>query len=743
MIPLIIVITTVVAAALWQWDARSYQTVDIGSPFDDGYTSSFHKPEESTFFPDMDFRWSRAESRVRLWGSVPRSPARLTLTMLAPPHPEGAQPVHLDIAGLLSTTVAVSPQPRRFMLLLPAASDDSHRLTIRIATDTHTLHGESRSLGTAVDRVSLDVMGGRPAATDVLRELWRVPFLPAGVLLLALSAALARLPSTVVGGGPALVLLVLIFAGVQWPALSPLLAYSVASVSGVVCGVLVVAHLLRRFPRILPTPTTDRRAFGWIVAVFVLVFVATFEPIIRSDGIGYYAYLRSLTMDGDLRMGNDFHLAVETFQRQFLIPPPNERGYTHNPWSVGPALMWFPLYMVAHALVVGGQSVGLSWQASGYDSPYITLSMATSVLAGLGTLLVCYRICRRFVSPAVAVLAVLSIFTGSNLLYYVLREGSFSHALASLATACFVLVWFKLEEQPSLARWALLGLTAGWMVLLYWLSAILLLPAAMTWARFMVRAATRTPATHPHTPPAGQTLLGGAVAALLVLLLFSPQMFVWYTLYGSLLTVPQGNDYITPDKIHLVALLFSTRHGLLPWTPALFVGVASLPLLWNREPARRWYTVCLLASAIAYILYNALISDWHGSGAFGLRRLTVLVPWGAIGLALCYDWLRQWHRSLPLVLAALGSTWVTLLMIRYDLHFITRMYDPPYGLPVFYLSYRTLPWEYIAGWQENTYLVSRFQPPVSPEAVTEGVVLVLVLALVIGIVGRWWYREHV
>ena len=60
-----------------------------------------------------------------------------------------------------------------------------------------------------------------------------------------------------------------------------------------------------------------------------------------------------------------------------------------------------------------------------------------------------YRICRRWVAPPTALLAVVTAFLGSNLLYYTLREGGFAHGLSAATATVYVLAWLRLEERPA------------------------------------------------------------------------------------------------------------------------------------------------------------------------------------------------------------------------------------------------------------------------------------------------------
>jgi hypothetical protein len=142
---------------------------------------------------------------------------------------------------------------------------------------------------------------------------------------------------------------------------------------------------------------------------------------------------------------------------------------------------------------------------------------------------------------------------------------------------------------------------------------------------------------------------------------------------------------------------------LLPWTPALFVGIFGLALLWRRSG---YLAAALSAALVAYFLYNAWLPDWHGSGAFGLRRLTLLAPWCMIGLALVLDALSRRNPLLAAVPAALLVGWGTLVLIRYDLDLIPHSVGTLRRLTpaAFYLSREVFPLWAVRGWVNNSYI---------------------------------------
>jgi hypothetical protein len=110
---------------------------------------------------------------------------------------------------------------------------------------------------------------------------------------------------------------------------------------------------------------------------------------------------------------------------------------------------------------------------------------------------------------------------------------------------------------------------------------------------------------------------------------------------------------------------------------------------------------------VAYFLYNAWLPDWHGSGAFGLRRLTLLAPWCLVGLALLFDTLRRRRPLLPAAAAAIIVAWATMILIRYDLDLIPHSPSALRALSpaAFYLSREIFPLWAMPGWINNSYIL--------------------------------------
>jgi hypothetical protein len=250
------------------------------------------------------------------------------------------------------------------------------------------------------------------------------------------------------------------------------------------------------------------------------------------------------------------------------------------------------------------------------------------------------------------------------LFWYMAYEPVMSHAGSFFTAALALWIWWRRGAGLSPARAALLGLVIGLAAVVRWQNALLLvLPAAtLLLERERLPRAARSVAA-----------LGGAFAVALV-----PQLLVFKALYGTyLLGHPvQGRDFLHLTRPAVLETLFSSRHGLLYWTPVLWAGFLGLAGLFARgrltreglDTDRR--TALLLALPILVMIYvNASSGDWWAGGSYSNRRFDSALPFLAVGLGASLAGLRGLAARWPgAVLAGVGAAlvvWNALFMEQY------------------------------------------------------------------------------
>jgi hypothetical protein len=369
---------------------------------------------------------------------------------------------------------------------------------------------------------------------------------------------------------------------------------------------------------------------SWCLVAALGVLVATLlshDFRIVSDGVDHYVYLRSLWVDHDLDLANDYAL-VSPRGRSAAADTDTPLGRRGNHHPVGPALLWSPFYLVADVLA---RATGQPPDGTGVL--YRNAVSIASLLYGWLGLVLLYATARRFGRGA-ALLAVLGIAFGTFLYWYLAWAPTMAHAPAFGAAALVLWLWLR-PEPDSLRRAALLGAACGLAALVRWASVLLaLLVIVEALPRLLDRPAWRSLAREG---------LAFAAAAALV---FSPQMIVWKLLYGSFLTIPQGAGFIAGPPA-LGGVLFSPRHGLFSWSPLLYLGLVGLVGFVLRQPLRGLAAFTFLA---ALTRVNAGVADWWGGASLGGRRFDAALPLLGLGLTLAIATLAGVARRHPLAL---------------------------------------------------------------------------------------------
>ncbi|MCA9671750.1 MAG: hypothetical protein KC503_39395 [Myxococcales bacterium] len=394
-----------------------------------------------------------------------------------------------------------------------------------------------------------------------------------------------------------------------------------------------------------------RRDARWLLALLGLGTLAYFTlrdyqghigGVAELDGYYYYVYLRSLQMDGDLEFANEYDKWGNPFRFGTT-----RTGHARNVFGIGPAICWAPFFAATHALVRIGRALGRPLSLEGFSRAHQIGTFYGSLLFGWLAVLLCYLMVlrllsdARFESPApprsagerfisaplsarrkesLALWTAIGGALAGPLPYYCLTRASYSHAAAAMATSLLVLAWLRWRREMTTRRFVLLGALTGF--------AVLVRPACLPFVLLPLEAGVAAvwPALMRRDFRAlGAPLLGAAVA----LLVFSPQLLMWSYLYGSPLTVPQGEGFLWWSDSAWHSTLFSPRNGLLPSAPLYALSLLGiLGAAWRGLYGARW----LLLVFAAFTFMGGAVHDWWG-WEFSARRFTSCLPIFIYGLA--------------------------------------------------------------------------------------------------------------
>lgn len=406
-----------------------------------------------------------------------------------------------------------------------------------------------------------------------------------------------------------------------------------------------------------------------IFLVFLVVYGASiflipkrYGRLIVGDGIYYYVYLRSAVLDGDLEFTNDYTIyqefnTTDPLKKKEMLERKTPIGMAANYFSVGPAVLWSPIFILTHAagLLLGQATDGFSF----WDQAPILFA---SIAYGFVGIWLMYRVVAGMFSRFAAFISILGIWLATNVVYYMGVSPSASHVLSLFASALFVYLWWRGRDGRTRLAWFVWGVSAGLLALVRWQDILIAVLALFVWVADVRRVwKAGEPKSGDFVPPLlnGILFMGGLVLA------FLPQMIAWQALYGSPLTAPQGGGFFQFLRPEMLNVWFSSKRGLFSWSPILiFALIGFVPLYRkNRLLGAATIVIFLLESYV-----NSIVNDWWGGEAFGARRFISLMPFFALGLAAFLDSIRT-RVSQTTILALLGAfiLWNNLFLLQYNL----------------------------------------------------------------------------
>jgi hypothetical protein len=416
-----------------------------------------------------------------------------------------------------------------------------------------------------------------------------------------------------------------------------------------------------------------------LLFLFSLPFL---NPWVRGDGVGYYAFARAPLIEHRLDFTRDYQHANESFrgprldesgQPKFEFRTPT--GHLENHFTTGPAILWTPFLLLAHAAVLLARALGSSVAADGFSAPYrIAMALATAIYAFLG-LLLAFRLARQYVEERWALLATIAIWWASSLPVYMYFNPSWSHAHSAFTVSLFLWYWHRTRSSRSLPQWLLLAAITGLMLNVYYANALLLTVLLVeALPQYLAAFRNTTPSGSSSTPRASELFIRHILFGVVVLLCLLPIFITRFIVYGSAFESGYTplRDWLWRSPV-LLSVFFSSNHGLLAWTPILLLSIIGLFLFWRREPC---VGTPFLAAFLAFYLFIACYPDWAGISSYGNRFFVSLTALFIVGLAVFLDRAAQFFRSNRAALAAACAVlalfvfWNAGLMFQWGSHLI-------------------------------------------------------------------------
>ncbi|MDY6855611.1 MAG: hypothetical protein SWO11_13055 [Thermodesulfobacteriota bacterium] len=365
--------------------------------------------------------------------------------------------------------------------------------------------------------------------------------------------------------------------------------------------------------RIIEPPLLDRAALALLLLTFILGLFALFQTCIYHDALWTYGYLRSILLDSDLSLYNEFILHNSYFM---YVPHPHEPIF-----YCGAGLIMLPFFLFGHliaTLLPHLPGVFLD----GYSWPYTVFTSLGGVTTALIGLILLYRINRHFFTPLSSITSVLLMLWTSNLCFYTFVWPLYSHVFSLSTIALFILLWLKRDNSMTSGFWMIWGMTLG---LATWIRPQNILFCVLPFCD-IIFLLNRKQIPFRQIIKVCLYFTGG------VLLCFSPQMALWYRTSGEIIvdTYAHIGDEFFWFRPNFMHLFFSLKKGFFTWTPVFLLTIPGFIFLCRISRYHAW--VLLLSFALqAYIVASYEFPD--GGAGFGSRYLINCIPFLSLSLA--------------------------------------------------------------------------------------------------------------
>jgi hypothetical protein len=425
------------------------------------------------------------------------------------------------------------------------------------------------------------------------------------------------------------------------------------------------------------------RPVAGLFLLFLVSLPAVTPRLYAGDEIQYFAFLRSARFDRDLSFENEYRYFYDRgiarahgFHETFLEMT-SATGLRLNFGTIGSAILWSPMYIVADAGARTARALGSPVPVDGFSRPYLAAIAYGSAIYGFLAVLLSMFVARRVAGRGH--LAALVVWVGTPLLFYMYLAPGMAHATSAFAVAAFVSVWLIVRERWSAGGLAALGALAALVTMVREQDAFFAIGPAVDFL-WSVRDDVRSEQRAQIARKVKAAIFG--LATFLVCML--PQFYTYLVLNGRI-----GPDRHIQNKMiwsspHALSVLLSPEHGLFFWTPVAVLAIAGLAMRAIRAPRAgelrdiRRIAACMLVMFAAQVYVSGSVDTWTVAGSFGQRRFVGATVFLAAGIALLVNEARGWRKTALVTVLALCVWWNLGLMAQFGAGMMDRQrLEPP------------------------------------------------------------------
>lgn len=360
----------------------------------------------------------------------------------------------------------------------------------------------------------------------------------------------------------------------------------------------------------------------WLIGLTWLYIIGTSKlwekNLVINDVVSYYGYLPAAIVNHDLTL--NFIVGNESYAGKYW-PENAPNGGRVIKTTMGLSFLYAPFFLMGHAT-----AKIMHYTADGYSPPY----MVFLLLSCLFYLIVGFYFLRKllllFFSDGITSLTMVSVFFGTNLLWYTTYDGLMSHAYLFTFLTIFIYLAVKWHSEPKLKTAIFVGLTGGLITLIR--------PTMMLcFVLFALYNVYNKQSLLEKLKLFKSKPLHLIVIALCAFIVLIPQLAYWKFVTGNWLFFSYVGERFYWNNPHLIEGLFGFRKGWLLYTPIMVFAICGIFYL-RKNAASFFLSVSILFPLLVYTFFSWW-AWWYG-GSFGLRAFVDYYGLFAIPMAAFY-----------------------------------------------------------------------------------------------------------
>lgn len=412
----------------------------------------------------------------------------------------------------------------------------------------------------------------------------------------------------------------------------------------------------------------------YIIILLILVFAIVINgtPFLFGDAYGYFHNAKTLVTQG--RFSSQIKPEYIDYAAHGVVE--SGEGTFINAYPPGTSIIWYPFLKLALLFEDGTINNDYFKAFNGHSfADGFAILISSMIFTFLAIILLRKILIDKGFSPRLSLIAIFGAYISTFAISYLTEQPGYSHTYEIFAIVLFLFFLEKFRKNSKSYLFAIgIGLAASLLISLRLTNALLLLPTAIVLIKYWKKI---------------PLMILGALPILIFMFTYN------YVNYGGILASGYKllwNQSFDFSNFYLANLLFSDFRGLLFWSPAVLIALASL---WIKYRDKWHIFVYAIPPLLMFIPYS-FWPYWYGGDSIGQRFLIVLVPYVAVGLAMLIKLLKDNNQKVLLLILAIIILYSGLIAMFYRISPTPRLIENNSEKAVYYKENGGIPSEYLS-----------------------------------------------